>query len=202
MSGRERFQEFVARRQVFTKQELIAQGIGRGFVDGAIARGEIVRQHHGILSTPEAEFDPLLDDVIACFATGGVICGRTAGNRHQLTDDLPNQIEILIPHSVTRTPSSRFLRPFRSRQPESFTVGVEERSVLGVPLRMTGRARTVVDLLTGPIRQHGVAALHTFLGEGGTGDELTEVASALGRWDEVEPFVEAALQGMSRTIGR
>lgn len=193
----------IARRPVVTTAELQASGVTRGILAAALRDGELSRQGYGVFATPEAERDPLLDDAVACLMTGGIICGRSAGMRHSLTDDLSNEREMLVPHETrSYTHRTHAIRLVRSRVPEAFTIGIEERLVQGIVLRMTNRPRTVVDLVVGPIRQHGVAAVQTFIAEGGTGEDLERVATPLNAWEQVEPLVEAFHQAMSRSVGR
>ncbi len=90
------------------------------------------------------------------------------------------------------------VRRVRSAIPESFTLGVESFGALGTSVRITGKARTVVDLFRLGSRQHAVAALTTFLSEGGDGDELRQMSEPFGTWGRLAPLVEVALDGISR----
>jgi hypothetical protein len=80
---------------------------------------------------------------------------------------------------------------------------VDTETILGVDVRMTDKPRTVIDLVRGPVRQHAVAAVHAYLAQGGSGDDLDKVAKHFGQTvqDEVSLLIEGTLQGMSRAYG-
>ncbi len=116
-----------------------------------------------------------------------MICGRSAAARLGLTDDAPDETELIVPAGVTRPPTSFPARLRRTSNPRMLELGVETEVVGGVPVRMTGRARTVVDQYRfGVTEQHVLQALHTYLGEGGTGNELQTLCMLLqpGLWGQ------------------
>ncbi len=195
--------EALARRPIWRVGDLIDSGISRKELRSAAGRGSIERISHGVVGTPEAALHPRLEDILACLATGGVICCRTAGMRHGLTDDMPAGTEILVPHGQGRRRASEPFVLYQTRDEAAFTVGVDSEEIAGVTVRMTDKPRTVVDLVRGPVRQHAAAAVHAYLAEGGTGDELDKVASHFGRpaQEQISLLVEGTLQGMSRSYG-
>ncbi len=191
---------FMERHPLATTAEILAAGVTRRALARALGREDVIRLGHGILCSRKAQEHGLVDYAAACLATGGVICAGTAGMHHGLTEENSGTIEVLVPAATARGDAfSRMpVRRVRSRVPESFTLGVEESEVLGVPFRVTGKARTVVDLFRLGARQHAVSALHAFLAGGGTGDELRAMSEPFGAWQRLAPLVEVALEGVTR----
>ncbi|MGU3449801.1 type IV toxin-antitoxin system AbiEi family antitoxin domain-containing protein [Methylobacterium sp. 391_Methyba4] len=182
-----RLTDYLSRRPVALTGELREAGIHPDTIRAALDAGVAVRPWHGLIATPEAADHPRFEDAAIALSTGGVIARRTAAMRQGLSTDLPGATEVLIPAGTRRTAGDLPLLLLRSRLPESMTVGVETEEVLGVPFRMTGRARTVVDHWRGwPVAaravppQHVQEVLQTYLQEGGDHTELIEVGRAFG----------------------
>lgn len=191
---------FLARHPLTTVSEMAKAGVTRSALAAAVERGDVVRIGTGIVCSPSAQEDPLLDYAAACLATGGIVCGGTAGMHHRLTDEVSGEIEVLVPTATSRGAGLARMpvRRIRSAIPESFTLGVERIEALGTLLRITDRPRTVVDLFRLGARQHAVAALTTYLSEGGDGDGIRRMAEPFGTWGRIAPLVEVALDGISR----
>ena len=170
-----------AARPVLRTADLVAAGVTRSSLNDALARGDLTRLGYGVYGAPGTEDLPRIDDAVACLVTGGVICGRAAAFRHALSDDAPEEIELLVPaEGAGKAPTSFPARLRRTSDPTALALGVETDLVAGIPLRMTGRARTVVDQYRfGVPEQHLLQALHTYLGEGGTGDALYDLCRRL-----------------------
>lgn len=201
-------EDFLADRPVVLSSELRAAGYYQSLITEAVRSGTLLSHGAGLLSTPEAYDDARFQDAAIALVTDGVVGRRTAGMRHGLTTDMPPQVEVLVPHGVTRRATTLPLVLLRSRLPESLTVGVETEEVLGVQFRMTGRARTVVDLWRGSRAahravpgQHPQEALHTYL-EDGDATELIELARAFGPavTQRLEIAVDTFLNAPSRSF--
>ena len=205
----------LSERMVVRTRDLHAAGFDNRAIAAATASGALVRPAlgasgviPGVYAHPDAETDPDLDDALACLMTGGVIGGQYAAMRHYLSTALPETMDLYVPHDRTlpRRPSYRLVR---TRREETMTVGVETRNTaLGVPIRMTGKARTVVDLVrarnrNGDDYRIGMESLVTYLDEGGSPSELMEVASAFEAWvpDAVEMLSNAHAEGKARGHG-
>jgi hypothetical protein len=132
--------------------------------------------------------------------TGGIVWGLSAGQRHELSDAMPNKLEVLVPHSVTRAPAGLPVLFTRTRDPENITVGVEQRETeFGMTYPITDEARTIVDLYRIPAhRQHARDALMTYLARGGPPDAIGEYARNFGQWDRVGPHIEMAWEMQER----
>jgi hypothetical protein len=171
----------VAERPILRVVDLVAAGASRSSLRDAVERGDIARLSYGVVGAPWTQDLARVDDAVACLVTGGVICGRTAAARHGLSDDAPEAIELLVPLAgAGKAPGAFPARLRRTSDPAALTLGVETETVGGVAVRMTGRARTVVDQYRFKVpEQHLLQALHTYLGEGGTGDALASLCLRL-----------------------
>lgn len=193
----------VDRKPIWQLADLVDAGLSLRQIRYLQQSDRLVKLAQGVFGTPEADLDPNVQYAVACLSTGGILCCRTAGFRHGLTDDMPDRIEVMMPHGTGRDRSTQPVRIIQSRNPMSFTEGVETETVLGVEVRMTDRPRTVIDLVRGPVRQHAVAAVHAYLAQGGSGDDLDKMARHFGQTvqEEVSLLTEGTLQAMSRSYG-
>lgn len=185
MTQAEAIRSLLASRPIQRVSALLEAGISRSSLNDAAARGDLVRLSHGVVGAPGMEMEGRVDDAVACLVTGGVICGRSAAARLGLSDDAPDQTELLVPSASPKAPTSFPVKLRRTSDPRALDLGVETEMVGGIPVRMTGRARTVVDQYRfGVTEQHVLQALHTYMGEGGTGNELQTLCSLLqpGLW--------------------
>jgi predicted transcriptional regulator of viral defense system len=187
-------------RPVAFVADLVREGASARAIRRAVAGGELVDHGKGLVSTPDAAEDPDFQDAAACLVCdGGILCRRSAAMRHGLVTDLPDRIEVLVPENVTRRSTFLPIQLVRSKMPESFEVGIESRTALGIPVRTTSPARTVVDLWRGwraphlgvPV-QHQQEAIHAYLSGPGSPDELVRVARLFG--PAVERRIEIAVE--------
>ncbi len=194
---------FIERHPLATTAQAYEAGVRRHVLAAAVARDEVVRLGHGIICSAAALGNGLVDYAAACLATGGIVCAGTAGMHHGLTEENAGLIEVLVPCSARGDAFTRMpIRRVRSRVPESFTLGIETDEVLGVEFRVTNKARTVVDLFRLGARQHAVSALHAYLANGGSGDELREMSEPFGTWTRLAPLVEVSMEGIGRAPAR
>lgn len=82
----------------------------------------------------------------------------------------------------------------RTADPKMLSEGVEHRTILGVDVSTTSPARTIVDLIRGPIRQHAVTALAAFVTEGGDLAELRRLGNLFGHGQQIDDMIDAAEQ--------
>jgi len=177
--------------------DLYAAGFTRMAVRRAIERGDLVKLARGIVGAPEASAAVDLPELLACMTTGGVLGCGTAAARHSLTNALPTTVDIIVPHAVVRPRldfKDRQVRIFRTRDARALTLGVQSETQFGVELRVTSPARTVVDLwrtMKKGSEQHVWEAVHRYLDEGGSAQELRDLAEAFGIRDPVDLFLAA-----------
>lgn len=190
---------------VTTAAAMKAAGVTRRMVALAYLDRELLHPGHGVYASPSVEDDPGYHDAVVSLMSGGILFRRTMGMRHGITTDLPPWAEWQIgvnDSAPTKPPCPcRFVR---TRWPEAFDVGIDTSIVLGIPVRSTDPARTVVDHYRawrspGVPQQHVPESLHGYLSDGGSPDRLTEVASHFGSGvrRRIETALETVLGGPS-----
>ncbi|SDG83740.1 type IV toxin-antitoxin system AbiEi family antitoxin domain-containing protein [Pelagibacterium luteolum] len=187
-------------RPIMLASELRDAGVHPRDITAALERGDILRAARGVYVTPEVYVEQQLDDAIVCHKTGGVIGHLSAAQRHGLCDASPAATEILIGHTGVGG-SDLPIRLIRSRNPDTLSVGVDHEDFHGLLIRMTDRARTVVDLYRiepKATRQHAIAALTTYLGEGDPVSTLYQYAKTFDCWQDLQPEVEAVQATLER----
>jgi hypothetical protein len=174
--------------------DLVGQGLSGHHIakaiDAGVIRRPVMRRSlgpvPGILVSAEANGDGMRDAAIAMVLTHGegVVHGRTAAKFLRLADTLPPELDLLVPHRMSRLPRQTTFEARRCRNPDLLTVEVDDvETDIGVPIRMTSPVRTVADLLHSGRRnsedyRFGVTALSRFLGGGG---ETGAMLRVLGR---------------------
>jgi predicted transcriptional regulator of viral defense system len=129
---------------------------------------------------------------------GGVVCLSSAASYHVLSDDNPSEIWYAVEDGKVKNPISGSRRdPVRTVfwLPQALEYGVETVPIGGVAVRITGRARTVVDMLRYRSKmgdETAMKAMKDFLAEGGDLRETWDIAAKLGVLRQVEPFLRLA----------
>lgn len=207
--------EMLEERPIRRTGELSAAGINSRTIQQAIdakiaVRPEMISDKGalpGIIASYDAEIEPGYDDALAMMLVpGGVIARRTAAMRHGLATGLPPVIEVLTAHSVTRVPEQANVHLMRSRRAAALTEGVADvPNTLGVRIRMTTPARTVVDLFRSGQKVPGdldtaYAALASYLSKGEPGAEIVRLCAFFeeGVRDSVEKAVYAATESLTK----
>ena len=147
------------------------------------SHGEIVRVARNLYVRREGESHGWLDHAIACQISGGVLRGPTVGVIHGLTDDIPHAIHVLVPEGRRIKPRTAgpVIRSRDTCQTRNLEIGVEEIPVNGFHLRVTDKARTVVDRVRcGDIRQHAVEAVRAWLADRCNAGRLRAMADQSG----------------------
>lgn len=127
-------------------RELVERGISRSQLSRMVATGELVRVARGLYALPNyqgGEHSALL--TVAKRAPGVLFCLLTALRLHELTTQAPFEVWIAIgnkdhPPRLDYPP----LRTLRFSN-ASLAAGVETRQIDGMPVRVTGVAKTVAD---------------------------------------------------------
>jgi len=189
--------------------ELCAVGASRATLSRMTAAGEIERAAYGVYRLP----DP--DSVHADWAAlskrvpTAVICLTSAARFHGITQDMPVSIEVAVPRSVGRIVGGvgrAFpinLSVMHWRDEKAFQLGVETHVIEGIPVRITSRERTVIDMfrfsLLNPscraIRiseESALDCLSRALDDTKTRrDEITRLAMEFGVREAMTPIIKA-----------
>lgn len=200
MTNLDRLNAEMAKTPVASTTVLREAGVHPRTINAAIEAGTLFKPASGLVCTPEAYAHPDLEYAICCLKTGGIVARLSAATWHDLVDALPPAIEMIVPVGVTSVPKDLNVRRWRSRTPESLTIGIEKHNVFGVEFRITNPARTVVDLFrdrTGNVGddQHKLTALRNFLGSHDA-SELQVVAREFGIQAQMQPYIDATLEAL------
>ena len=180
--------------------DFAAAGIHSNQLTRAVRAGTLVQYARGIYLR---SWDDAVEHVdvaaVSLASPGGVVCLGSAAQMHNLSNEDPPSVW----YAVDR---SRFKRPVTVGASVPVTTlywpdkllapGVEVRSIMGVDVRVTGPARTVVDLLRyrGKLGDEpGTKALTDYLRDRhGPINRLWDIADELGCRRSVEPFLRFA----------
>lgn len=127
-------------------RDLEELGIPRGRLQGMIRRGEVTRIARGLYRLSDAPLTEM--ETVAAVSKripGAVICLLTALHVHGVGTQAPRQVWIGLDRKAWKPQTSGLpLRVVRF-SPTMLSYAVQTRVVLGVPVRITSPARTVVD---------------------------------------------------------
>ncbi len=196
MTQLRRLEELVADGSVWRMRQLAGHGITGTTVMRALAAGKLERVSRGTYRrsgapyAPDAEFAEAL-----ARAPRGLVCLFSAAAFHGLGTVNPAQVWVALPHGV-RSPRLEWppVRWLQWRGSAAFTVGVSEQLVCGIRIRITNRARTVIDMmrmgrLVGEDR--ALEVLGDYVTAGGSMPELKVLAQQLHVERIMSPFLKA-----------
>ena len=138
--------KFLRRAGTARSHELVAAGVARSALSRMVAAGKLARMARGLYALPDyqgGEHEALV--TVAKRAPGVVFCLLTALRIHDLTTQAPFEVWIAIGNKAH--PPRLDYPPLRTMRFAEATLaaGVETRKIDGVPVRVTGVAKTVAD---------------------------------------------------------
>lgn len=166
--------------------DLLAAGVRPKTIADALKAGVIARTAHGAYHLAHEAPDPWLAGLASACARmpRAVVCLTTAAHFEVLVDEPPAVTWLALPLQVHDAKAGDTPhRTLRWSYEGAFDVGVVDDEVCGVPIRRTGPARTVVDLVR--YARHiggddiGIEAGRRFTSAGGDPDEILATAKAL-----------------------
>lgn len=191
----ERLVERMSDGAIWPARALAAAGFAPVTVSRAVAAGLVEKLGRGLYRSVAVV--PRADEAIAeamVRVPQGVLCLASAAALHGLSDRVPHVYQVAIRYD--RHPPKGGWPPIEGvpwRPGPAFEVGIETRSGLGVTFRVTGPARTIVDLLGRPGILDGDAtlrALREILRRGTSFDVLLDIAHAVASPREVVRTLE------------
>ena len=213
----ELLKRLLGERKIYRTGELRKAGVETRTLLRAIDKGlaerpvvdEALGPVPGVICAAEAAGSQYRDPSIALLLTGGVLSGQYAAMEHGLSTSLESRIVVTMARGVSAPPPQANVAVRWARVPEFLELGVETRETgLGVPFRITGEARTVVDLLRHRMSRpddyrHGLAALASFLERGGQVAEVADMAARFGKAasEAIEIACAAADESHQRSHG-
>ena len=128
----------------FTIKDALEHGVSGQSLAYYAKKGELERLAPGIYSFPDDdELDPRWSDLIRIVVSvpNSVVCLISALKIYELTDEIPREIWIAIPHKMRapEIPNCRFVRM------RNFELGITSQLISGVKIPIFDRERTVVD---------------------------------------------------------
>ncbi len=214
MAGMEpRLQRLLARRSILRLSELGRHGFPAHRVADLVASGALVKasfgaygEVRGLYAAPDADLDEDYDACMACLMTGGVLGGPYMAMRHGLAPEvMADGIRVYAPFDSATTRHRAGIELVRTRRAAVLTAGVEERATgLGVTVRQTNPARTVVDLFRAKATQgeeyrYAMEAFGTYKEKGGTDSAIAAVAREFEPW--LADLIETASEAYDRGAG-
>jgi len=201
---RDRVISLLRQRGMARLSELLEAGVTAATVSRMQKRGLIVQLGRGLYQLPDAP--PDVNHELAQAAKRvpkGIICLTSALAYHELTDTTPSRVWMAIGSKDWRprvgSPAIQFVR----FGPNVKDKGVEEHVIEGVPVRIYGAAKTVVDLFryrqsagkryrNSPGLNLAIEGLRETLRlRKATPSEIARYAVEGGIWKVVQPYLEA-----------
>lgn len=176
--------------------DLEAQNIPRGRLGGMLRRGEVQRVGRGLYRLRDAPLSEL--ETIAAVSKripGAIVCLLTALHVHAIGTQAPRDVWIALDRKARKPRASDLpVRVVRFSGP-MLSYGIETREVLGVPVRLTSPARTVVDCFRYR-RKIGLdialeALRHAVHSRKATVDGIARVAGVCRIQTVISPYLEA-----------
>ena len=189
---------FIRAHAAVRPRDLEAAGFNRMWLTRLERRGLIERVRRGLYVAPDAEWTEHHSFAeVARQAPGGVICLLSALSFHELTTQIPFEVWLAIDRKArvpkAMTPQVRVMR-FSG---VALTSGVEEHVLEGVPVRIYGPAKTVVDCFRYRNKIGFDVALEALRDcyrlRLATVDELWECAKRLRIGNVMRPYIESLL---------
>ena len=178
--------------------DVAAAGFDRMWLTRLLRRGLIERVRRGLYIATDVQWTERHGFVeIARQAPGGVICLISALNYHGLTTQLPFEVWLAIDRKA-RVPKAMSLQARVMRfSGVALTTGVEEHIIEGVPVRIYGPVKTVVDCFRYRNKIGFDVALEALRDcyqlRMGTVDEMWECAQRLRVGSVMRPYIESLL---------
>jgi predicted transcriptional regulator of viral defense system len=176
--------------------DLEAHGIPRSRISGMLRRGEVQRVGRGLYRLRDAPITEL--ETIAAVSKripGAIVCLLTALHVHGIGTQAPRDVWVALDRKA-RKPQAPDLpvRVVRFSGP-MLRYGIESREVVGVPVRLTSPARTVVDCFRYRKKIGLDVALealrHTVSSHKATVDEIARVAEVCRIQTVISPYLES-----------
>lgn len=136
----------LAEKGPFRSADAGALGIPRTYLSRWVAQGRLERVGRGLYRLVEVEPTELGTIAeVGRRAPRAIVCLLSALEIHELTTESPSSVWLMV-EGKNRAPKLDFVRTEVVRASgAAFHVGMEEREIEGVPVRITSPAKTVAD---------------------------------------------------------
>ena len=179
---------------LFTVEEAAACGVSRAQLSRMVGEGTVERLARGVYARPGKVCHPMMASaILAKSGTDFVVALESALRMHDFTTAMPHALWIKLPRGA-RKPAADFPIETIFVKADDFGVGVEVKEIEGVPVKVTGAAKTVVDLFRFRGRvglDIALEAMKEGLREGlFTADKLIACARGVKMANVIRPYVE------------
>jgi predicted transcriptional regulator of viral defense system len=184
--------------------EFTAAGVTAATVSRMEQKGKVIRLARGLYQLPDAPLDANHSLAEAAkLVPKGIICLQSALAYHDLTDRMPHSVWMAISFEDWRPRITRPPIQIVRFGPKVLTSGIENYAIEGVPVRIYGAAKTVVDVFRHSHRtarrydhRTGLRQAIKGLREGlrqrkATPAEIARYATEADIWNLVRPYLEA-----------
>lgn len=193
----------LARKGSIRARELSALGIPRAYLGRLVQRGLLTQTGKGLYELPDARHTELQSVAeTAKRLPHATICLISALQMHGLTSELPHAVWLQIDTHARKPRSTATKLEIIRASGSALSHGIEERTVEGVPVKLTTPAKTVADCFR--FRRHvglevALTALREYLAKGRgrkrAGDFSVTALLAAAKADRISsvirPYVEA-----------
>lgn len=176
--------------------DLEARGIPRSHLVGMLRRGEVERISRGLYRLRDAPLNEL--ETIAAVSKripGAIVCLLTALHVHGIGTQAPREVWIAIDRKARKPQAPELPVRVLRFSGAMLRYGIQTREVLGVPVRLTSPARTVVDCFRYRKKiglDVALEALRDVIrSRKATMDEITRVADVCRIETVISPYLES-----------
>jgi predicted transcriptional regulator of viral defense system len=193
--ARDRVLQLARERGVMRPRDVVGLGVAPVVLTRLVRERALERVARGVYVLPgEGLASGSALGVVATRVPGCVVCLGSALQVHELSTWVAPEVWIAV--ASHRRPPKVDWPPLHVVyvKPELLELGVEVRVVDGVPVRVTGPARTVADCFKwrGTVGiDVAVEALRAFVERGGSRDELHRISERLRVARVMRPYLEA-----------
>jgi predicted transcriptional regulator of viral defense system len=197
MGQKEKVAEVLTTHGLVRVRDLLEVGVCDRTIRRMIADGQVRQVDRGILTWGDREpedWETLAQVVLK--APKAVVALTTAAQFHQMTLANSPHVWVALPFGTSKPVGNKpVIKAKYWRNEEFFAFGIETHEIAGVAVRITDKARTVVDMLRPQNRmphERQMDVLGHYLDEGEDTDRLLEYGQRLGIEDVVRNVVRTA----------
>ena len=155
---------FLKKKRIFTTKEAEENGFSRNMLSYYKKKGIIRSYMRGVYLSKSSEsppIDPLIEELIIILhkISDGIVCLITALYFYELTEEIPSQYWIAIPHKKW-APKIKNTKIIRKR---NFNEGRTNIKISGINIPIYDRERTVIDCFKYLDNETAVKALKMYL---------------------------------------
>jgi predicted transcriptional regulator of viral defense system len=197
MSAKNDYSSILSAERIYSSSDLEALGLSRMTIKRMLDSRELIQYTRGIYILPEAAFENGLSYAVMSKLKDGVVCLLSAAVYHEMGDSNPSALWFAVDRKKVKNANVASFRSDHTLifwQPEMLVPGVEKHTIMGQEVRITNRARTVIDLFcSNKISEEAkLRAFSDFLKTDGNMDEVWALADELKVGEALKPYLQLA----------